>query len=110
MMNTPEPEDWLDAKLRDEAPYLDDAGFTKSVVHKLPARGASKHFRATLLVLLTILGSVAAYVLSGGSRLGFEVIARLGLFPPIYLWLALFATAALASVVAAAAAINKARQ
>ena len=31
-------EDWLDARLRDEAPYIDDAGFTARVVQKLPAR------------------------------------------------------------------------
>ncbi len=30
-------EDWLDARLRDEAPYIDDAGFTARVMQQLPA-------------------------------------------------------------------------
>ena len=32
-------EDWLDRRLREEMPYIDDAGFTARVVQKLPAAG-----------------------------------------------------------------------
>ena len=31
-------EDWLDTRLREEAPYIDDGGFTARVIQQLPAR------------------------------------------------------------------------
>ena len=43
--------DWLDAKLRDEMPYIDDAGFTARVVQQLPARRQrSRLLRAAILL------------------------------------------------------------
>ena len=30
-------EDWLDTRLREEAPYIDDDGFTAKVIQQLPA-------------------------------------------------------------------------
>lgn len=59
-------EDWLDARLRDEAPYIDDAGFTSSVVQKLPAgRRSSRSVRGVILIAVTIVACVVAYVVSG---------------------------------------------
>ncbi|CAN5462927.1 hypothetical protein BH18VER1_BH18VER1_17340 [soil metagenome] len=65
-------EDWLDAQLRDEAPYIDDAGFTANVVQQLPTgRRQSRFARAVILLGVTLLACVAAYVLSGrGQFLG----------------------------------------
>lgn len=61
--------DWLDARLRDEAPYLDDNGFTARVVQQLPARRQShRSFRAVFLILLTLLASTITYVISGGGK------------------------------------------
>ena len=60
-------EDWLDARLRDEAAYIDDAGFTSRVVHKLPARSVRRSYRAAILLVVTIAASVAAYFLAGGK-------------------------------------------
>jgi len=58
--------DWLDAKLRDEASYIDDAGFTARVVQQLPARRrSSRSLRAAILLGVTLFACVMAYVLSG---------------------------------------------
>lgn len=59
-------DDWLDARLRDEAPYIDDAGFTALVVQQLPAgRRRSRSVRAAILLGITLLASVIAYLASG---------------------------------------------
>ncbi len=65
-------EDWLNAQLRDEAPYIDDAGFTAKLVQQLPAgRRQSRFARAVILLGVTLLACVAAYVFSGrGQFLG----------------------------------------
>src|SRR4030088_3071283 len=62
-------EDSLDARLRDEAPYLDDAGFTSRVVQKLPARQVRRSYRAFILIGITLAACLAAYWLSGGTSL-----------------------------------------
>ena len=49
-------EDWLDARLREEAAYIDDAGFTARVVQKLPARAVGYSLRAVILLGLTCAG------------------------------------------------------
>ncbi|HEY0368145.1 MAG TPA: hypothetical protein VGC85_00980 [Chthoniobacterales bacterium] len=60
--------DWLDAKLRDEMPYIDDAGFTANVVQKLPTPArASRSVRAMILLLAAVLASVIAFVIAGPS-------------------------------------------
>jgi hypothetical protein len=66
-MNEQLQEDWLDAKLRDEAPYLDDAGFTARVVQQLPTRRQSRSVRAFILLGVTLLASVIAYFVTGGG-------------------------------------------
>ncbi len=49
-------EDWLDARLRDEARYIDDDGFTARVVQKLPGAGQSRtRSRAVILLGITLL-------------------------------------------------------
>jgi len=64
-MNEQLQEDWLDAKLRDEAPYIDDAGFTARVVQQLPARRQSSSMRAFILLGVTLLACVITYLISG---------------------------------------------
>ncbi len=68
-LNIDEQPDWLDAKLRDEAPYLDDSGFTARVVQQLPTRRQSKSLRAFILLGVTLLASVIAYFVTGGGAL-----------------------------------------
>ncbi len=60
-------EDWLDAKLRDEMPYIDDAGFTARVVQQLPPQGQSSSLRAFIILGLTLVACVTAYFVSGGG-------------------------------------------
>ncbi|MEO5719846.1 MAG: DUF5056 domain-containing protein [Chthoniobacterales bacterium] len=59
--------DWLDLRLREEAPYLDDAGFTARVMHQLPARRQSHAQRNAIMVAVTLLACVVAYFASGGG-------------------------------------------
>lgn len=80
--------DWLDAKLREEAPYIDDAGFTGSVMQKLPARRATRSLRSVILMLAAIFASAAAYLLSGGGRFIYEGFARAELFSPLTILIA----------------------
>lgn len=74
--------DWLDQKLRDEAAYIDDAGFTAAVVQKLPMRRATRSIRSAILLSAAVLASLLAYFLSGGGRFVFEALAQASLFSP----------------------------
>ena len=62
-------EDWLDARLREEAPYIDDAGFTAAVVHQLPAgRRHSRRLRIAILLSVTFVACLTAYLVSGRGQ------------------------------------------
>ena len=74
-------EDWLDARLRDEAPYIDDAGFTSRVVQKMPARQVRRSYRAFILVGITLAACIAAYSLAGGSNFAFDTFANVAFLP-----------------------------
>ncbi len=71
--------DWLDAKLRDEASYVDDGGFTARVVAKLPTARTRRSLRAVILIGMALLASALAYSLSGGGRFVWEAIAHASL-------------------------------
>lgn len=60
-------EDWLDARLREEAPYLDDAGFTGCVLQQLPARRQPRSLRGAIMAAVTLVACVVAYFASGGG-------------------------------------------
>jgi hypothetical protein len=103
-------EDWLDARLRDEAPYIEDGGFTASVVRRLPASRPRRSFRALIILCLTMLGSVATYVASGGGKFIGTGIDRLATLPLLWiLALAIVASLVLTSI-ATAAAFSKTRE
>ena len=103
-------EDWLDAKLRDEAPYIDDDGFTARVLHQLPARQQSRSLRASILLACTFVACVAAYFASGGGGFLSDSAAFLVAMP---IWivcaLAMFC-GLLVTALGTAAAMNKARE
>ena len=103
-------EDWLDAKLRDDAPYLDDAGFTARVVHQLPAPRRSSSLRAFILLGVTLLACVIAYVLTGGEALFANAAENLAAMPFKILWIIAGACGLLISVLGASAAIVGARE
>ena len=111
-------EDLLDARLRDEAPYLDDAGFTAQVMQKLPARRAGRlSFRATLMLCITLLASAITYFASGGGRFVETAIHYLAEIPALIVALPFWLTALivglcamLATLAAVGAALAQMRQ
>jgi anti-sigma factor RsiW len=58
-------EDWLDARLRDEAPYIDDAGFTARVMQQLPRARQRRSVRSAILLGMTAIACLFAFVFSG---------------------------------------------
>jgi len=80
-------EDWLDSRLRDEAAYIDDGGFTRGVVQKLPARRVRHVLRAVILLGVTLVASTIAYLLSGGGGFVAEEVTRFALLPLPVIWL-----------------------
>lgn len=97
-------EDWLDARLREEAHYIDDAGFTALVVQQLPAQRAARNsFRGVFLLAITVLAGVVTYFVSDGGRFITSAIEALAAMPlwmvsTIALFSGMFATAAAAYV------------
>ncbi len=84
-MNEELQENWLDARLREEAPYIDDAGFTALVVQKLPAQhGARNSFRGAVLLSMTLLACVVTYFASGGGHFLVSAVDTLVTWP---LWM-----------------------
>ena len=70
--------DWLDRQLREAAPYLDDNGFTRGVLQKLPARRPRLQMvRATVLFVATLIASIVAYYLSDGGRFVTDGVVRM---------------------------------
>jgi hypothetical protein len=53
-------EEWLDAMLTKQLPYLDDNGFTARVVEQLPPRRSTKRRTAVLAVFAALAAGVAA--------------------------------------------------
>jgi cytochrome bd-type quinol oxidase subunit 1 len=80
-------EDWFDARLRDEAVYVDDGGFTARVVQKLPARPVRHVLRAVILLGVTLVASIIAYLLSDGGWFIAEEVTRFARLPLPVMWL-----------------------
>ncbi|HWM23829.1 MAG TPA: hypothetical protein VNP98_03325 [Chthoniobacterales bacterium] len=100
-------EDLLDARLREEAAYIDDAGFTGRVVQKLPARPVRHWLRAVILLGLTLVASVIVYFLSGDTWFIAEGVARFTLLPLPVIWLCAAAATGLVMAGGLAAALSK---
>jgi hypothetical protein len=74
-MNGMEQEDWLDRRLREAAPYIDDAGFTARVLRSLPPpRPKRDWLRLALLLTMSILASALAYFVGGGKFVSASVV------------------------------------
>ena len=100
-------EDWLDAKLRDEAAYIDDGGFTANVVRKLPAHRVRHSLRAVILIGLTLVASAIAYVVSGGGWFIAEGVTRFALLPLPVIWLTAAGATILVMVGGVAAVLSR---
>jgi len=103
-------EDWLDARLRDEASYIDDDGFTARVMQKLPAAPAKRSYRAAILIAATLLASMLAYVLSDGGRFFVVEAYRLAMMPVGIIGLVAICCTLVMTVAAAGAAWSNMRE
>ena len=83
MKELPQTEDWLDMRLRDAAPYIDDAGFTGRVMKQLPRRRALRTQRAIIILTATIVSDVIAYFGSGEGWFVREALVRAATLPPL---------------------------
>ncbi|PYJ08876.1 MAG: hypothetical protein DMF06_11715 [Verrucomicrobia bacterium] len=101
-------EDPFDARLRDEAVYIDDAGFTAGVAQKLPNRPVRRWVRAAILIGVALLASVAVYVLFGGVWGIAEGVTRLSLLPLPVIWLGAAGATIVVMVAGLAAVVSKA--
>ena len=100
-------EDWLDARLRDEATYIDDAGFTSRVVQKLPVRSVRRSYRAAILLAVTVAASVVTYFLAGGSWFVAERLTLLAMMPVTMIWVTAAAVTVLVMAGGLAMALSK---
>lgn len=103
-------EDWLDRELREAAPYIDDAGFTARVLQQLPPpRRGRDLLRAAILLGMTLLASVLAYVVSGGGRFVTMTLERLAALPALWVFVLALTSSLVIAAVGATAAISRER-
>src|SRR5438552_2210744 len=98
-------EDWLDRRLREEMPYIDDAGFTAQVVQKLPA-SSRYSLRALILVSITLLASVVTYLASDGGRFLIVAAYHFASMPLLFISLVAICGTLIATAVGASAALS----
>jgi len=103
-------DDWLDRRLREEMPYIDDAGFTARVVQKLPAPQRRDSFRALILIGITLLASVVTYLASDGGRFLIVTAYRFASMPLGFISLVAICATLIATAVAASAALAQTRE
>jgi hypothetical protein len=108
-MNENLQEDWLDARLREEASYIDDAGFTSSVIQRLPAQRVRRSFRAAILLAVTALASVIVYLLAGNSGFIAEALTRFIFMPLSLIYLVAISAGLLLMGFGVGAAMSKTR-
>ncbi|MEP6698535.1 MAG: hypothetical protein ABJB09_02295 [Verrucomicrobiota bacterium] len=109
-MNEDIPNDWLDTRLRDEASYIDDAGFSALVIQKLPARRVRRSYRAVILLALTVVASALAYFLSGSGGFVGELMMRFAVMPLSLMYLGAMGIGLLVMIGGIFAAISKSGQ
>lgn len=91
-MNERTEQDWLDRKLQEAAPYIEDDGFTARVLQQLPRPEPSGQFlRSFILVGMSAFASALTYVLSDGGR--FLVVEMFKVTTIPTLWVVVFALA-----------------
>jgi hypothetical protein len=100
-------EDWIDARLRDDASYIDDGGFTARVVQRLPAHRVRHSLRAVILLGVTLVASAITYLLSGGGWFIAEGVTRFALLPLPVIWLCAAGATALVMAGGLAAAMSR---
>jgi hypothetical protein len=103
-------EDWLDRELREAAPYIDDEGFTARVLQQLPPpRRGHDLVRAAILLGMTFLASVLAYVVSGGGRFVSVTLERLAALPALWVFVLAIGSGLVIAAGGATAAVSRSR-
>ena len=91
-MNEQIEQDWLDRKLQEAAPYIEDDGFTARVLRQLPQPVQRLQFlRPLILVGMSAFASALTYVLSDGGRFLIVEMFKVTTIPT--LWVVVFALA-----------------
>ena len=91
-MNEQIEQDWLDRRLQEAVPYIQDDGFTARVLQQLPTPQLRWQFlRPLILVAMSALASALTYVLSDGGR--FLVVEMFKITTIPTLWVVVFALA-----------------
>ncbi len=100
--------DELDRQLREAAPYIDDAGFTRRVLNQMPApRVRRQPLRAVILLGTSIVASIVTYFLSGGGHFVIDAFHRLAQISPVFILAAAAVFSLLVTGVGAFAAFNR---
>ena len=110
-MNDQIEPDWLDKKLQEAAPYIEDDGFTARVLAQLPAPEARlKFLRPFILIVASAFASALTYVLSDGGRFIIVEMFKITTIPTV--WVVAFALASGMLVMAGGivAAMSKSNQ
>jgi anti-sigma factor RsiW len=109
-MKQVDQEDWLDRELREAAPYIDDEGFTARVLQQLPPRRRRHELlRAAILLGMTFLASLLAYVVSGGGRFVSVTLERLAALPALWVFVLALASGLIMVAAGATAAVSRSR-
>ncbi len=103
-------EDWLDQRLREEMPYIDDDGFTAHIVQQLPAPQRRRSYRAAILLCCTLLASGLAYRLSDGGHFLIVEAYRFAGMPLLFVSLIAIVLTLVMTAIAAGAAWSNARE
>jgi hypothetical protein len=91
-MNGEMEQDWLDKKLQEAVPYIEDDGFTARVLQQLPASEVRFQFlRPFILVAASAFASALTYVLSDGGRFIIVEMFKVTTIPTV--WVVAFALA-----------------
>lgn len=108
-MNDP-LDNLLDARLRDETPYIDDAGFTARVMQQLPHRRFSwSAQRAFIIFAATIVSVVIAYFASGEGMFVHDAFAVMSGLRPVQLLLLILASGTGMTIAGLWAALTRTR-
>jgi ABC-type polysaccharide/polyol phosphate export permease len=108
-MNDPLDE-LLDARLREETPYIDDDGFTARVMKELPLRPRAFQLqRAIIILAAAIVSVVVAYFGSGEGMFVRTGFVHLTALPPMELLALLFVCGLTVIVASACAALVRVR-
>lgn len=101
-------DELLDAKFREETPYIDDDGFTARVMQNLPrGRVALSTQRSVIIFAAAILSAIIAYFASGEGMFVQQLVARASTLTPLQVLLLTVASGFVLTIAALWTALSK---